>query len=132
LPSVTNSRFCNRTRRVTCASTAATGCCGFFVVPILVRLAARYLLRPRKPPSQTWRTFLTNPLAQTVSIDFFTVPTATLRILFVFVALSHERRRVVHFGVTEHPTQKWTMQQMLEAFPWDEAPRYVLRDRDTI
>ena len=60
------------------------------------------------------------------------MPTATFRILFVFVALSHQRRRVVHFGVTEHPTQEWTMQQMREAFPWDQAPRYVLRDRDTI
>src|SRR5437660_5869466 len=57
---------------------------------------AKYLPRPRKPPSQTWRTFLTNHLAQTVAIDFFTVPTATFRVLFVFVALSHERRRVVH------------------------------------
>ena len=93
---------------------------------------ARYLPRSRKPPSQTWRTFLTNHLAQTVGIDFFTVPTATFRVLFVFVVLSHERRRVVHFGVTEHPTQEWTMQQMREAFPWDEAPRYVLRDRDAI
>jgi len=92
---------------------------------------ARYLLRPRKPPSQTWRTFLTNHLAQTVSIDCFAAPTVTFRVLFVFVALSHERRRVVHFGVTEHPTREWTMQQMREAFPWDEAPRYVLRDRDT-
>jgi hypothetical protein len=82
---------------------------------------ARYL--PRKPPSQTWRTFLTNHLTQTVAIDFFTVPTATFRVLFVFVVLSHERRRVVHFGVTEHPTQEWTMQQMREAFPWDQAPR---------
>ena len=93
---------------------------------------AKYLPRPRKPPSQTWRTFLTNHLAQTVAIDFFTVPTATFRVLFVFVALSHERRRVVHFGVTEYPTQEWTMQQMREAFPWDHAPRYVLRDRDAI
>src|SRR5947209_15880462 len=92
----------------------------------------RYLPRPRKPPSQTWRTFLTNHLAQTVAIDFFTVPTATFRVLFVFVALSHERRRVVHFGVTGYPTQEWTMQQMREAFPWDHAPRYVLRDRDAI
>src|SRR5512140_2262657 len=83
---------------------------------------ARYLPRPRKPPSQTWRTFLTNHLAQT----------ATIRVLFVFVVLSHERRRVLHFGVTEHPTQEWTMQQMREAFPWDAAPRYVLRDRDAI
>jgi putative transposase len=93
---------------------------------------ARYLPRPCKPPSQTWRTFLTNHLAQTAAIDFFTVPTATFRVLFVFVVLSHERRRVVHFGVTEHPTQEWTIQQMREAFPWDEAPRYVLRDRDAI
>jgi len=93
---------------------------------------AKYLPRPRKPPSQTWRTFLTNHLAQTAAIDFFTVPTATLRVLFVFVVLSHERRQVVHFGVTEHPTEEWTMQQMREAFPWEEAPRYVLRDRDAI
>ena len=64
---------------------------------------AKCLPRPRKPPSQTWRTFLTNQLAQTTAIDFFTVPTATFRVLFVFVALSHERRRVVHFGVTENP-----------------------------
>jgi putative transposase len=89
-------------------------------------------LGPRKPPSQTWRTFLTNHLAQTAAIDFFTVPTATFRVLFVFVVLAHERRRVVHFGVTEHPTQEWTRQQMREAFPWDQAPRYVLRDRDAI
>jgi hypothetical protein len=93
---------------------------------------ARYLPRPRKPPSQTWRTFLTNHLAQTAAIDFFTVPTATFRVLFVFVVLAQERRRVLHFGVTEHPTQEWTMQQMREAFPWDQAPRYVLRDRDAI
>jgi len=68
------------------------------------------------PKGQTWRTFLTNHLAQTVAIDFFTVPTATFRVLFVFVVLSQERRRVVHFGVT-HPTQEWIMQQMREAFP---------------
>jgi hypothetical protein len=66
------------------------------------------------------------------SIDFFTVPTATFRILFVFVVLSHARRRVVHFHVTEHPTQEWTMQQIREAFPWDSTPRYLLRDQDAI
>src|SRR5271166_4498347 len=93
---------------------------------------AKYLPRSRKPPSQTWRAFLTNHLAQTAAIDFVTVPTATFRVLFVFVVLAHERRRVVHFGVTEHPTQEWTMQQMRGAFPWDQAPRYVLRDRDAI
>ena len=93
---------------------------------------ARYLPRPGKPPSPTWRTFLTNHLAETAAIDFFTVPTATFRILFVFVVLSHNRRRVLHFGVTEQPTQEWTIQQMREAFPWNQAPQYVLRDRDAI
>ena len=61
------------------------------------------------------------------------MPTATFRVLFVFVVvLAHERRRVLHFGVTEHPTPEWTIQQMREAFPWDQAPRFVLRDRDAI
>jgi transposase InsO family protein len=93
---------------------------------------AKYLRRPRKPPSQTWRTFLTNPLEQMASIDFFVVPTATFRILFVFVVLSHERHRVLHFRVTEHPSQEWTMQQLREAFPWDHACRYLVCDRDAI
>src|ERR1700724_3841300 len=60
------------------------------------------------------------------------VPTATFRVLFVFIVLSHARRRVVHFGVTEHPSQEWTTQQIREAFPWDQAPKYLLRDRDSI
>ena len=93
---------------------------------------AKYLSRPRKPPSQTWRTFLSNHLEQMASIDFFVVPTATFRVLFVFVVLSHARRRVLHFQVTEHPTQQWAMQQTREAFPWDQSPRYLLRDRDAI
>jgi putative transposase len=92
---------------------------------------AKYLRRPRKPPSQTWRTFLTNHMEQVAAIDFFVVPTATFRILFVFVVLSHARRRVLHFHVTEHPTQEWTMQQMREAFPWDHGCRYLLRDRES-
>jgi putative transposase len=93
---------------------------------------AKYLRRHRKPPMQTWRTCLTNHVEQIVSIDFFTVPTATFRVLFVFIVLSHARRRVVHFGVTEHPSQEWTTQQIREAFPWDQAPKYLLRDQDSI
>ena len=93
---------------------------------------AKYLSRPRKPPSQTWRTFLTNHMEQMASIDFFVVPTATFRVLFVFVVLSNARRRVLHFQVTEHPSQEWTMQQMREAFLWDQPCRYLLRDRDAI
>jgi transposase InsO family protein len=88
--------------------------------------------RAPKPPSQTWRTFLKNHMASMVSIDFFTAPTATYRILFVLVILSHSRRQIVHFSVTTTPTAMWTAQQIVEAFPWDTAPKYLLRDRDSI
>src|SRR5215469_15827936 len=60
------------------------------------------------------------------------VPTATFRVLFVFLVLSHDRRRILHWNITEHPTEEWTVQQLREAFPWDEAPRYLIRDRDAI
>ena len=65
-------------------------------------------------------------------MDFFTIPTARFRVLYVFIVLSHDRRKVVHFNVTEHPTAQWTAQQLVEAFPFDSAPRYLLRDRDAI
>jgi putative transposase len=91
---------------------------------------AKYIVRRRHPPSQTWRTFLANHIGQIVAADFFVVPTATGRLLFVFVILAHARRRIVHVAVTEHPTAAWTSQQLREAFPWDWAPRYVVRDRD--
>ncbi len=93
---------------------------------------AKYMVQSPKPPSQTWRTFLDNHVKDLVSVDFFTVPTATFRILYVFLVLRHDRREVVHFNVTEHPTAQWTAQQMVEAFPWDPAPQYLLRDRDKI
>ena len=93
---------------------------------------SKYLVRSRKPPSQTWRTFLENHLQSLVSVDFFVVPTIRFQILYVFLVLAHERRRIVHFAVTAHPTAEWTAQQMREAFPWDTAPRYLLRDRDRI
>ena len=66
------------------------------------------------------------------AIDFFTLPTATFRILYVFIVLSHDCRYIVHFNVTEHPTAQWTAQQLVEAFPFDTPPRYLLRDRDGI
>lgn len=93
---------------------------------------SKYLVRGLKPPSQTWRTFLENHLQSTVSIDFFTVPTIRFQILYVFLVLAHDRRRILHFGVTAHPTAEWTAHQLREAFPWDTAPRYLLRDRDRI
>ena len=92
----------------------------------------KYLLHRRKPPPQTWRAFLSNHLAQIAPMDFFTVPTATFRVLFVFVVLSHARRRIAHCAVTEHPTQEWTLQRLREAFPWNQSPQYLLRDRDAI
>ena len=92
----------------------------------------KYRIRPKKPPSQTWRTFLDNHIKDIVAVDFFTVPTATFRILFTFVVLRHDRRQVVHFNVTAHPTAEWTAQQVIEAFPFNEAPRFLLRDRDGI
>ena len=91
---------------------------------------SKYMIRQRKPPSQSWRTFLENHAKDIVSVDFFTVPTATFRVLYVFVILSNTRRRIVHFNVTEFPTAVWTGQQIVEAFPWDTAPRYLIRDRD--
>jgi putative transposase len=93
---------------------------------------SKYVVRVRKPPSQTWRTFLTNHVQTLVSVDFFTVPTVTFKVLFVFVILAHHRRRVVHCNVTDTPTAAWTAQQIVEAFPWETAPRYLLRDRDGV
>jgi len=101
-------------------------------VEVSERTVSRLVTRPRHPPSQTWRTFLTNHVAALGSMDFFTVPTVTGRILFVFVVLLHHRRRIVHFNITEHPTAAWAAQQVVEAFPDDTAPRWLLRDRDAI
>jgi putative transposase len=92
----------------------------------------KYRPPTHKPSSPTWKAFLVNHVEDLVSCDFFTVPTATFKVLFVFIMLAHERRRMVHVNVTEHPTAQWTAQQIVDAFPWDEAPRYLLRDRDAI
>jgi len=76
-------------------------------IDVAERTVSRLLPKRRSPPSQSWRTFLTNHVLDLVSIDFFTVPTARLRVLFVLVVLAHHRRRVVYFNVTEHPTAHW-------------------------
>jgi transposase InsO family protein len=93
---------------------------------------SKYMIHRRRPPSQTWRTFLDNHVKSLVSVDFFTVPTIRFQILYVFLVLAHDRRRILHFVVTAHPTAEWTAQQLRDAFPWDTAPRYLLRDRDRI
>jgi putative transposase len=92
----------------------------------------RYRPPRLSPPSQTWRSFLENHLTDIVAIDFFVVPTATFRVLYVFLVMSHDRRRILHFNVTTSPSAQWTAQQLLEAFPYEAAPRFLLHDRDSI
>ena len=99
-------------------------------IAISQAVVSKYMTRHSRPPSQTWRTFLRNHLGCLASVDFFVVPTATLRLPFVFIVLHHERRRLVHFGITGHPTSAWTAERIREAFPWEAAPRYQIRDRD--
>jgi transposase InsO family protein len=93
---------------------------------------AKYMKRQRKPPSQTWRTFLENHLPDIVAVDFLVVATVSFRLLYCFLVLRHDRRRVVHFNVTAHPTTRWAAQQVVEAFPYDQAPRFLIRDHDGI
>jgi len=93
---------------------------------------AKYMKRQRKPPSQTWRTLLENHVRDIIAVDFFVVATVSFRLLYCFLVLRHDRRRVVHFNVTPYPTARWTARQVVEAFPFDEAPRYLIRDHDGI
>jgi len=100
-------------------------------VQVSERTVSRLLEPHTRPSPQTWKTFLSNHLASAASMDFFTVPSLTGRVLFVMIVLSHVRRRIVHFNITEHPTAEWTAQQVIDAFPDDTAPRWMHRDRDS-
>ena len=91
---------------------------------------ANYMVRGRHPPSQGWLTFLRNHADGIAAVDLFVVPTIGFRLLFGLVILNHDRRRIVHIAVTYHPTAEWIARQIVEAFPWDSAPQYLLRDRD--
>ena len=93
---------------------------------------SKYMVKPEHRPSQSWQTFLTNHASDIVSIDFFTVPTATFRVLYVFLVLDNARRKIIHFNITTNPTAAWTGQQIAEAFPWETAPTYLIRDNDGI
>src|SRR2546426_7492476 len=93
---------------------------------------SKYMPRQRRPPSQVWRTFLKNHAKDLIALDFFTVPTATFRVLFVLVVLSHGRRRLRHFNITEHPTAEWTGRQLIEACGPEDSSRYLIRDRDQV
>ena len=90
----------------------------------------RYLPWRPKVPSPTWRSFLHNHMHDTAAVDMFVVVTARFQLLYALVVLGHERRKVIHFDVTQNPTQGWLARQITEAFPWDTAPRFLLRDRD--
>ena len=92
---------------------------------------ARYMCRRSRPPSQGWRTFLTNHADAIAAVDLFVLPTIAFHILYCLVVLRHGRRLWVSFGVTANPTAEWISRQITEAFPWNEAPRYLIRDRDT-
>jgi transposase InsO family protein len=100
-------------------------------IEVSERTVSRVLRTVKRPPSQTWRTFLQNHIGEMVAVDFFTVPTIRLRVLFVFLVMEHQRRRVLHFGITEHPTAEWTAQQVVEAFSERDAKHYLIRDRDS-
>ena len=91
---------------------------------------AKYMARRRPGSGQTWKTFLRNHVAGIGAMDFLIVPTINFRLLFVLVILRHERRRLILLSVTDHPTAEWIARQITEAFPWDQAPQYLIRDRD--
>ncbi len=92
----------------------------------------KYMHRQKKPPSQTWKTFLLNHADQIAAIDFFTMPSVTYRIFYVFIVLRHSDRKILYFNITQNPSALWTAQQITEAFPFDTCPRFILRDRDRI
>jgi transposase InsO family protein len=91
---------------------------------------AKYMARRRGPPSQGWRTFLRNHADGIAAIDLFVVPTISFRLLYGLLLLRHDRRRLLWLGATTHPTAEWIARQLTEACGWDEAPRYLVRDRD--
>jgi hypothetical protein len=93
---------------------------------------AKYMVKRRVPPSQGWRTFLRNHAPDVAAMDLFVVPTIGFDLLYAFVIIRIERRDLVWINVTAHPTAEWVARQITEAFPWNEAPRYMIRDRDCI
>ena len=92
----------------------------------------KYRPKSRRRPSQGWLTFLRNHAGAISAMDFFVVPTVTCRLLYVLVVITHERRKIIHFNITGAPTAEWTAQQVVNAFPYDTLPKYLLRDRDSI
>src|ERR1700724_80765 len=93
---------------------------------------AKYMVKRRRPPSQGWRTFLRNHAPDVAAMDLFVVPTIGFDLLYTLIIMRLDRRDLVWINVTAHPTAEWVARQITEAFPWDGAPRYMIRDRDRI
>src|ERR1700682_5712999 len=91
---------------------------------------AKYMVRRAGTPSPTWRSFLHNQIDGISAIDMFVTVSVSFRLLYVMIILAHDRRKIVRFDVAQHPTAAWLAQQVIEAFPWETAPRFLLRDRD--
>jgi transposase InsO family protein len=101
-------------------------------IEIAESTVAKYMVPGPRRPGQSWKTFLHNHAAGIVATDLFVVPTIGFKLLYCLVFLAHGRRKLVHHAVTAHPTAEWVARQMIEAFPWDTAPRYLVRDRDAV
>jgi transposase InsO family protein len=101
-------------------------------ITVSVTTIQKYQPRDKRPDGQRWMSFLRNHLESVVAVDFFTVPTVTFRVLYVFIVLHHDRRKVLHFNITDSPSAAWTGQQLVNSFPFVGAPKYLLRDRDNI
>jgi transposase InsO family protein len=101
-------------------------------VAVAESTVAKYMVKRPRRPGQSWRTFLRNQAAGIAATDLFVVPTIGFKLLYCLVFLAHDRRELVHHAVTAHPTAEWVARQMTEAFPWDTAPRYLVRDRDAV
>ena len=93
---------------------------------------AKYMARRRRPPSQGWKTFLRNHADGIASMDLFLIPTISFRLLYGFLILRHSRRELLWLGVTAHPSAEWVARQLTEAYGWQQAPRYIIRDRDCV
>jgi len=93
---------------------------------------AKYMVKHRRPPSQGWKTFLRNHIDGIASVDFLVAPTISFKLLYAFVILGHGRRKLLHIAVTCYPTSDWAARQIAEAFPWDEAPVWLIRDNDSV
>lgn len=101
-------------------------------IEIAESTVAKYMIKGSRRPGQGWSTFLRNHADGIAATDLFVVPTVGFKLLYCLLILGHGRRQLIHYAVTAHPTAEWVARQIVEAFPWDEAPRYLVRDRDAV